>query len=145
LRLRRKKRKARPRISATAQIGPTTAPAIRAPETPLLVDAAGVVTIPGVVLLAEDVAGWDVGVDGDVIGVDDVAAAGVVRYSLMYLSVTNYILVLGAAVEIVLYTIQFAFVSQFMNRSPDNSAPLVDATIPVTHEYPDLLQSRCLA
>jgi hypothetical protein len=126
-------------------MGPTTAPAIRAPETPLLVDAAGVVTIAGAALLAEDVVGWDVGVDGDVVGVDDVVAAGIVRYSLMYLRATHYILVLGAAVEIVLYTIQFALVSQFMNRSPDNSAPLVDATIPVTHEYPDLLQTRCLA
>jgi len=34
LRLRRKNKKARPRIRATAQMGPTTAPAIVAPEVP---------------------------------------------------------------------------------------------------------------
>jgi hypothetical protein len=48
----------------------------------------------------------------------------------------SYIPAVVAVVETVLYTAQLGMLLQLKYRSPANSAPEVDATIPVTQEYP---------
>jgi hypothetical protein len=75
LRLRRRKRNARPKTSATPQIGPTTAPATKAPETPLfpLDEDGDVKGTAGVIDVLDEIAEEEA--VGDVVTGDVVLAA----------------------------------------------------------------------